>query len=253
MEYTRTRFWSRTLTHWKHQIPGQLQPSRYFSTKRPKTVLEDIKGMTVEPIRESDYLKTLKLQFTQNGRKRYRDVARVHASIMVVLYNRTRKVIVLVRQFRPAVFVCGAIPSTADNSIESLNSIDWSKVPLETGITLEIPGGIIDENMTAAEAIKQEVLEECGYDVPLSSFENIGEFRTSTGVSGDAQTMFYAECTDDMKVSEGGGKPTNGEFVEVVEMSVPDVRKFINQKVVNANCALLIGMQWFMYFKAGKI
>ncbi|CAL8080851.1 unnamed protein product [Orchesella dallaii] len=173
-------------------------------------------------------------------------------AVATVVYNTTRNVLVLVKQFRPAVFVCGALPSSSSNSLKNLKSMDWSKVPLEMGITLEIPGGILDEDITPEEAIKQEILEECGYDVPLQGIMRLAEYRTSTGVTGDIQWMFYAECTDKMKVSEGGGKPENGEFVEVVEMSIPEVRKFVKQKVVPANCTILVAMMLFLKYKAPK-
>lgn len=58
----------------------------------------------------------------------------------------------------------------------SINSapleIDYSKYPASTGITLECCAGIIDKpHLNPAEIVKQETLEECGYDVPIENFQ----------------------------------------------------------------------------------
>ena len=37
--------------------------------------------------------------------------------------------------------------------------------------------GIVDKTCSLAEIAKQEVLEECGYDVPIEKFEKIRSYR----------------------------------------------------------------------------
>ena len=64
-----------------------------------------------------------------------------------------------------------------DNVFEP-NSFDWSQVPAENGITVELCAGIMDDpKLNPQEIGKQEVFEECGYDVPLENFKFITCYR----------------------------------------------------------------------------
>jgi len=56
-------------------------------------------------------------------------------------------------------------------------TIDTSKYLPETGITLELCAGIVDKDLPLEEVAKIEVLEECGYDVPVSNLERIISYR----------------------------------------------------------------------------
>ena len=50
-------------------------------------------------------------------------------------------------------------------------------LPGNLGITLELCAGIVDKSCDLIEIAKSEVLEECGYDVPLSCLQKITTFR----------------------------------------------------------------------------
>lgn len=63
---------------------------------------------------------------------------------------------------------------TADNAS---NEIDLIKYPPKIGITLELCAGIIDKSKSFQEIAREEVLEECGYDVPLDRLEEIMTYR----------------------------------------------------------------------------
>jgi 8-oxo-dGTP pyrophosphatase MutT (NUDIX family) len=57
-------------------------------------------------------------------------------------------------------------------------SIDWSKVSPKLGITVELCAGIVDDpKLSLMEIMQKEVLEECGYAVPLSNFEQVISYR----------------------------------------------------------------------------
>lgn len=56
-------------------------------------------------------------------------------------------------------------------------SVDTRKYPASLGIALEMCAGIVDKNKPLNEIAKEEVLEECGYDVPLKSLEKITSYR----------------------------------------------------------------------------
>ncbi|GFG29200.1 hypothetical protein Cfor_05013 [Coptotermes formosanus] len=163
--------------------------------------------------------------------------------VSVVIYNTTRKVLVFVKQFRPAVYFA-SIPE-CDREMK----IDTSKYPPETGITLELCAGIVDKDLPLEKVAKIEVLEECGYDVPVSNLERIISYRSGIGVCGDNQTIFYAEVTDNMKIGTGGGNAEEGEFIEVVEMTVPEAKKYMDKGTVLSPGGLIFALLWFFQNK----
>lgn len=109
------------------------------------------------------------------------------------------------------VYYCN-IPSDQRN-----RAIDMQKYPAKLGITLELCAGIVDKSKTLVEIAKEEVLEECGYDVPIAYFERLHAYSAAVGISGTVLTMYYCEVSDDMKVSEGSKVKIvlNGYFNEI--------------------------------------
>ena len=59
-------------------------------------------------------------------------------------------------------------------------------------------------------------------------------------------SLFYAEVTDQDKVSSGGGVAEDGEMIEVVEMTIEEVRKYINGDDLNSPTFTLYGLMWFL-------
>ncbi|XP_072396000.1 uridine diphosphate glucose pyrophosphatase NUDT14-like [Diabrotica undecimpunctata] len=205
--------------------------------------MDAVSKIVIQPLRESIYLKPYTMHFVQNGTKRTWDLLTVHDSVAIILYNISRNVLILVKQFRPAVYY-GSIPEKDRIMGEEL---DTKKYPPELGITIELCAGIIDKNKSEAEIAKEEVLEECGYDVPVSSMEKIGSYRSGVGTSASLQTAFYCEVTDDMRVSSGGG--VDDEIIEVVEMSVEEMKKYVTQNYIKSPPSFMFCMYWFLYNK----
>ncbi|XP_057374992.1 uridine diphosphate glucose pyrophosphatase NUDT14-like isoform X2 [Daphnia carinata] len=165
-------------------------------------------------------------------------------SVAIIIFNISRKKLVFVQQFRPAVYI-NSIP--AENRT---NPIDTTKYPAKLGFTLELCAGIVDKQKPLTEIAAEEILEECGYKVDHEKLEYIIQFHSGVGLSGDPQTIFYAEVTDDMKVSSGGGNPEEGELIDVVEMSIAEVETYVSQKSVPSPGGFLFGLQWFFNKKA---
>lgn len=65
-------------------------------------------------------------------------------------------------------------------------------------------------------------------------------------------SLFYAEVSEDLRVSAGGGVASEGELIEVVEMSVEEVRAYLGQPSVNSPTFTLYALQWFLLHKAGN-
>jgi len=50
--------------------------------------------------------------------------------------------------------------------------------PASAGVTYELCAGLVDKpNLSLEEIARQEVLEECGYDVPASKLKRITSYR----------------------------------------------------------------------------
>ncbi|CAH0395298.1 unnamed protein product [Bemisia tabaci] len=200
--------------------------------------ISDVKIVSME---KSQYVIPLSLLFKQNGVTRRWDIVRAHPSVVIIIFNTTRKVLVLVKQFRPAVYY-GSVPEE-----DKKETIDALKYPAELGVTIEFCAGILDKDKSLEETAKEEVLEETGYEVEASSLQKIKTFRSSVGILGEEQTVFYVEVTDSMKKTEGGG--VHDENIEVIEMTLDESEKYLNQEKVISSGGFLFVLQWFMTHK----
>jgi len=50
----------------------------------------------------------------------------------------------------------------------------------------------------------------------------------------------------------GGGLASEGEMIDVVEMTIPEIRKFIEQDSVPSPGGFLFGVMWFLTNRAPK-
>ena len=67
---------------------------------------------------------------------------------------------------------------------------------VKDGIPLELCAGIIDKARTPREIARMEILEECGYDVPLEQVEEVQNVLGDVGQSGGRIFMHYAKVND---------------------------------------------------------
>jgi len=58
------------------------------------------------------------------------------------------------------------------------SSIDTSASPPRQACTLELCAGIVDKDVSLEEIVRQELLEEVGYDVPADRLEKIVSSRS---------------------------------------------------------------------------
>ncbi|XP_044254423.1 uridine diphosphate glucose pyrophosphatase NUDT14-like [Tribolium madens] len=203
--------------------------------------MNKISDVVLKPLEKSIYLKPHTMHFTQNGLKRTWDLLEVHDSVAILLHNPRKETLIFVKQFRPPVYF-GSIPEE-----DRKGSIDVNKYPAELGITLEMCAGLVDKDKPLVEIAKEEILEECGYDVPLTSLIKVGSYRSGVGTLGSLQTTYYCEVTDDMRVSQGGG--VGDEIIDVVEMTVPEVKKYVAQDKIPSPPSFLFAVYWFLLNK----
>nr|CAI5845400.1 unnamed protein product [Callosobruchus analis] len=202
----------------------------------------------VPTLNNSKFIKSCAMEFIQNGKKLCCNLHDIHNSVSVLIYNVTRNRFVFVRQFRPAVYYEAIHPKDRKLNVE----IDTKKYPPENGITLEFCSGIVDKKIPLKDIAKErrreeEILEECGYEVPSERLMKIGNCRSGAEYHGSYQSIMYCEVSDEMRMIRGGG--VDREMIEVVEMSLDQVKRYISKEHVNSPPGFLFGIYWFLYNK----
>lgn len=59
--------------------------------------------------------------------------------------------------------------------------------------------------------------------------------------------LYYAEVTDAMRIGKGGGLASEGELIEVLEMSVAEARQLILDEDVNREAGFMFALLWFIH------
>jgi|TARA_B110000240_G_C13441368_1_gene428259 nudix-type nucleoside diphosphatase (YffH/AdpP family) len=134
----------------------------------------------------------------------------------ILLYNTTKKTVILTKQFRMPTYVNGN----------------------DDGMMIEVCAGVLDGDEPEKCAIK-ETEEESGYKV--TKIEKVMETYMSPGAVTEILHLFIAEYTDEMKVNEGGGLDNEHENIEVIEMLFSEAVEMVKNKgVVDAKTILLL-------------
>ncbi len=179
-----------------------------------------IKHFKLQPLVDAKFISTAFATYEQEGIQKSWEIVEAHDSVAILLYHKEKRSFVLVKQFRPAVY---------------LNN--------ENGMTVELCAGIVDKELSLAEIAKEEVEEECGYDIPLSNIEKITSFHTSVGFAGSKQTLYFAEVEEHMKVSEGGG--VDHEQIEVLYLPIEDAKKLLYDENIAKTPGLMFAFMWW--------
>ena len=201
-------------------------------------MMENIKNIAItdpsQPI-TSKYAKIVRMSFTQNDEPRNWDVVVVMDSVCVLLYHETKRSFLFVKQFRPAVFhkQRQLLPDATEEEVVSAS------------YTYELCAGLVDKQKPDVEIAREEVLEECGFDVPLDRFEKITSVFMNTGKSAGKTTMYFCSLDDSMKVNEGGGI-LGEECIEVVYVDVDKCREWMMDDNLPRPISLLYAVEWFM-------
>lgn len=134
----------------------------------------------------------------------------------ILLYNTTKKTVVLIKQFRLPTFL-------HDN---------------KDGFIIEIPAGLLDLD-NPEQCVIRETEEEVG--IRLKSVKKVYEGYSSPGVLTEKMHFFVGEYTDDMKVSEGGGLESETEDIEVLEIPFTEAVRMLNEgEIVDTRTIVLL-------------
>ncbi|XP_069063431.1 uridine diphosphate glucose pyrophosphatase NUDT14 [Pleurodeles waltl] len=211
--------------------------------------MEQITEVEIVACSSSQYLRPFRVLYSQDGTKKCWDFMRTHDSVSILIFNTTRQCFVVVKQFRPAVYMCEMErhdPRIFQEKYKTVSCHPQNLLPAAVGVTYELCAGIVDKpDLSLEEIACKEILEECGYDVPVSNLTRISSYRSGVGVTGSKQTMFYAEVTDSMKTEKGGGTVEEGELIEVVEIPLAESISFSYNENFPKTMGVLFGFMWF--------
>jgi len=112
----------------------------------------------------------------------------------ILLYNTTKKTVILTKQFRMPIY----------QNVK------------EDAMSIEVCAGALEPNEDPKEGIIREVEEEVGYKIEKA--EKVIQSYMSPGAVTEQLFMYVAEYSEDMQISDGGGLESENEEIEVLEM-----------------------------------
>ena len=183
--------------------------------------IDSIKIIKIEPCENPEYIKPRLITYMQSGTEKTWEIANTHDSVSILLYHASKDAFILVKQFRPAIY---------------LNNND--------GYTYELCAGLVDKDKDIKVIAQEEIMEECGYQVPLENIEKITAFHTAVGFAGGKQTVYYAKVDDNMKKGEGGG--IDDEEIELIYLPLNDMQSFMFDESFAKTPGLLFSFMWFV-------
>lgn len=135
---------------------------------------------------------------------------------VILLYNSTKKTVVLTRQFRLPTYLNGNT----------------------SGMLIEACAGMLDED-NPIDCIIRETEEETGYR--LSSVKKVFQSYMSPGAVTEILHFFIGEYQPEMKVSEGGGLAEEHENIEVLEYPFNEAYQMIaSGEITDAKTIMLL-------------
>lgn len=133
----------------------------------------------------------------------------------ILLYNRARRSVILIRQFR--------FPTYG---------------PGHDGFLIEAAAGLLD-HASPEERIKAEVEEETGYRV--SEVRKVFEAFMSPGSVTERLYFFVAEYEPHTRIGDGGGIAEEGEDIEVLELPLAQaVQMMADGRIADGKTIMLL-------------
>ncbi len=183
-----------------------------------------IENFKLAPLKEGKFIQTALVSYLQDNKQKSWEIVKAHDSVAILIYHSQKDAFILVKQFRPPVY---------------LNNND--------GMTLELCAGIVDKELSLARIAQEEIEEECGYAVALEDIEKITSFHSAVGFAGSKQVLYYAVVNESMKVSEGGG--IDAEEIEVITLPIDQAKALIYDETIAKTSGLMFAFLWWFSCK----
>jgi nudix-type nucleoside diphosphatase (YffH/AdpP family) len=183
------------------------------------TVADRVRIQSVETLSDDWYLlKKTTFDFLRSDgtwQRQSRETYDRGNGAVILLYNLEQRSVVLTEQFRFPAFVNG-----------------------HDGMLIEAPAGLLDAASPEAR-IKAEVEEETGYRV--EHVRKIFEAFMSPGSVTEKLYFFVAEYEASSKAALGGGNREEGEDIAVLELSIEDAMRAIeNGEIADGKTIMLL-------------
>lgn len=201
-----------------------------------ESTLQRLGNIETVPIGESNFVKPLGISYELDGKKRKWDMVTTHPSVGVVIYHKGRNQALLVRQFRPPVYI------SLQQEAEQQHKSPPGK---EAAFTYELCAGIIDKFTSLEEIAADEVLEETGFRVDPKDVHRVASYHAAIGFSGSRHSMFFVEVDESMRVEgQGGGLQDTGEAIEILALPLQNVSAFIADNSLAKSPGCMVGLMW---------
>ncbi|MDR0219221.1 MAG: NUDIX domain-containing protein [Enterobacteriaceae bacterium] len=133
----------------------------------------------------------------------------------VLLYNKAKKTVVLINQFRLPVYIAG-----------------------DSGFLIESAAGLLDNSSPEARVIA-EAEEETGFKI--TQVEKVFAAYMSPGAVTEKIHFFIAEYSDENRLNAGGGIADEGEDIEVLEWPFEKALEAIKTgEIIDAKTIMLL-------------
>ena len=180
---------------------------------------EKVKNLKTEILSNNWYtLKKITYDYLTNGtwKTLNREAYDRGNGAVILLYNKTLKTVILIKQFRLPTYINGN----------------------KTGMLVEACAGLLDQD-NPEDCIRRETEEETGYKI--TEIKKVFEAYMSPGSVTEILHFFIAEYSKEMKVNDGGGLDHEQENIEVLEIKFETAMKMIdNGEIKDAKTIMLL-------------
>ncbi len=182
----------------------------------------DIKNFETSCLKDPKFIKPLFIRYNQNGVEKTWESVRSFDSVSVLLYHKQYEAYLVVKQFRPPVYM-------TDDKFK---------------YTYELCAGILDKPKPIVQIAREEIYEECGYDVPVEDIHKVNIFFSNVGVSGSRQHIYTAVIDESMKKHSGGG--IGDESIELEFIPKQTAVQFVFDETKAKTSGLMFAFYWHM-------
>jgi UDP-sugar diphosphatase len=179
------------------------------------------KILEIKRVKEPHLFKVYRIKFKENDRVKVNEARRALEIVKILIYNRDKRAFVIIRQFRPCVYL---------NSPES-------------SVRYELCGGRVNKNLSIEDTAKEEVFEEVGYRVDRLE-------KITTLVDFNKIHIFYAEVDETQRVTDGGG--IDDENIETIYLSVDEAKAFIFDEEKPKRVGLAFSICWWFSMRGSS-
>jgi ADP-ribose pyrophosphatase len=175
-----------------------------------------------EQLAYNDFFKIVvgRLQYEKFNGRMSEEVRRLSVdrgdAVAVVLFNRRKKTLVLIEQFRYPVY---------------------RAQKKKNGWLYELAAGVVEKGETPKEVVAREVMEEVGYQI--KNIKPLICVYPSPGAVSERIYIYYAEVVK--QVNQGGGLISEQEDIRVLELPVKKVYQMVERGQIE-DAKTLIGL-----------